>query len=168
MTTPSNSPEPPDQAGPAPDQPTGPTEEIPSQPAAAPPSAPLPAAAPSPPAMAPPAGPPLPPAGPPAGDPFVAVARAPRTPWVNPARRGHVIATAVAGALIFGGGGLLVGHAVTDHGDGPGVVRFERGPHLGGPGYGHGQLPPRQGEPRHRLPAPPATPTPAPSDSATS
>ena len=97
--------------------------------------------------------------------PFAPVYRAPRTPWVNPARRGHVAAAAIAGALIFGGGGLLVGHAVTGHDDHHaryGVVGIEPGDGMGGPGFGRGQYPRRPNGPRQQRPNVPAPSTPVP------
>jgi len=82
----------------------------------------------------------------PAAEPFAAVPRGPRVPWVNPARRGHLVAAAVVGALAFGGGGLLVGHALTDRGDHRGgVSRFEDGPGAGGHGFGR-EHHPREGD----------------------
>jgi hypothetical protein len=65
-----------------------------------------------------------------------------------------VAAAAIVGALVFGGGGLLIGHAVSDHGDrhserqitrmgpGEGMIRpgFQRGQHPRvpfGPGPGN-------------------------------
>jgi hypothetical protein len=83
-------------------------------------------------------------------------------------RRPHVIAAAIVGALIFGGGGILVGHAITDQGGHrDGVGRFVPG-HLDGPGSRRGHFPPGQRVPQHRLPDRPGAPTPAPSGSATS
>jgi hypothetical protein len=141
------------------------------------PAAPTAAAAPPPPAE-PPAAQPGPPPGPPWPPdgyqyPFAPVYRAPRTPWVNPARRGHVVAAAIVGALIFGGGGLAIGHALASHDDHAvrhGVVRI--GPDegiQGGPGLGRGQFPrPPDGSRRQRpnIPAPSA-PVPSPTGSST-
>jgi hypothetical protein len=112
-----------------------------------------------PPAMPPPGAP-----GPqwqPAAYPFAPVARAPRTPWVNPARRGHVIAAAIVGALLFGGAGLLIGHAASDHGDRHGVVRIGPAGGMQGPGFGHGQHPRRPGAPGPQVPNGPASSAPA-------
>jgi hypothetical protein len=77
-----------------------------------------------------------------------------RQPWINPARRRHVLAAAVVGALLFGGGGVLVGHALADNhdqgstlvpfkngrGHAPGMGQFPgRGPLQNGPGKQHGR-----------------------------
>jgi hypothetical protein len=152
MTTPSDSPEPP-------------AENVPPVPPADAPAADA--------AQTRTAGPPAPSQAPvaPTTQPFAPVPRAHRTPWVNPARRAHVVAAAVLGALIFGGGGILVGHAVSDHGERHGgAARFEHGPGGYGPGFGRGQqryreLPRQHGPNGPKRPVPP---TPAPSGSATS
>ena len=153
MTTPSNSPEHPTEDAPPTDQAPQPTEAIPA---------------------VPPAGEPF---AEPAAGPFAPVARAPRMPWVNPARRGRVAAAAIVGALVFGGGGLLVGHAVTGHGDrhgdrNGGVMRMHLEPGMGGHGFGRGQHPHNRGGPRQQGPngpvAPTHVPTPAPSGRPTS
>jgi hypothetical protein len=149
--------------------PDEPAETVPA--ASAPP--PSPPAAPPAPAAA------LPPAQPAAENPvFAPVPRAPRVPWVNPARRSHVVGAAVIGTVVALGAGFGIGFAVApsdnDHhrpydmyrnGYGPGM----RG-HLGWypargqmlvPGKGMYQLPPG-------ATAPPATPspsTPSPSNS---
>ena len=127
-----------------------------------------PVAATPPPATQPPPPEPAAYAAVPGPAPFAPVARAPRTPWVNPARRGHVVAAAIVGALVFGGGGVLIGHALTDGGhDRDGFGRFERGPGMRGPEFGPRmrRLP---GGPRHNMPNVPSAPSPAPSGSATS
>jgi hypothetical protein len=90
--------------------------------------------------------------------------RAPRTPWVNPARRLHLVAAAVVGALIFAGGGVLIGQAVSDdghHRNAP--VRFERG----GPRMMDPRLQQWQFGKCAVVPDRPAGPRPAPSGSAT-
>ncbi|MDQ2750362.1 MAG: hypothetical protein M3Y44_12680 [Actinomycetota bacterium] len=159
MTTPSNSPEPGPPAEPA--EPIGPAEPAPVDATTAPgPAVPPPW----------PPGPPEPPGPPPgyypwqpAAYPFAPVARAPRTPWVNPARRGHVAAAALVGALIFGGGGLLIGHAASDHGDRSerhGIIRQDPGQGIKDPGFGRGQRPRRPGLPGPPGPNVPATPAP--------
>ncbi|PZS20590.1 MAG: hypothetical protein DLM57_00805 [Pseudonocardiales bacterium] len=81
-------------------------------------------------------------------------------PWVNPARRGHVAAAAIVGALLFGGGGLLVGHAVSGHGDHRGGMRLERGPGPGGgaPGFGRDPRFRNGGGPRPNVPIGPNGP----------
>lgn len=138
MTTPSNSPDSPVEATP--------TADLPPGSAAAPPT--------------------YPPATPPAA-PFAPVERAPRTPWVNPARRGHLAAAAVVGALIFGGGGMLIGHAVTGHNEHrSGVQRMER-PGVAQQGPRPAPRQQRQGGPRRQIPNQPPAPAPAPSGSAT-
>lgn len=164
MTTPSNPHQHPEERAPGPDQPTSQSESVPQDDAAEAPPSPTPAAPPSPaptsdtapaPAIAYPG-------------PFAPVTRAPRTPWVNPVRRPHLVAAAIVGALISGGGGILIGHAITDQGGNrDGVGRFMPG-HLDGPGSRRGQFPPGQGVPPHRLPDRPGAPTPAPSGNATS
>jgi hypothetical protein len=133
-----------------------PTSQIPPEPAAAPAE---PAPQPEP-AMA---QSPQPTPGPYAyaGGPFAPVARAPRTPWVNPARRGHVAAVAIVAAVVLGGGGILIGHAIADDDDHRGVVRY-------GPvdGYGPRYLPlpgvPQPYYPRKQRPDGTATATPSP------
>lgn len=58
---------------------------------------------------------------------FAPVARPPRTPWVNPVRRWHVVAAAVVIALVFAGGGIAVGNSFDNgHGDQSRNVRVER------------------------------------------
>ena len=132
MTTPSNSPEEGTEGTPAPAEPAEPATPAEATTAF---------------------GPAVPPApaqpvyqGPPPGYPFAPIARPPRTPWVNPARRGHVAAAAIVGALVFGAGGLLIGHAVSDHGNSHGerhIVRMGPGEGMNVPGYGRGQYPRR-------------------------
>jgi hypothetical protein len=149
MTTPSDSPDHPAEGPPSAAQTDSPTAAVPTVG----------------PDTRPPSQPPefwLPP-----GQPFAPVARAPRTPWVNPARRGHVAAVAIVLALVFGGGGVLLAHVVTHHGRQNGVVRFQRVPGMGGPGFGRGQLPRRQFPPR-RGPTATVAPTPSASSSTTS
>jgi hypothetical protein len=163
MTRPSNPPEEGTEDAPPPEPPAAAAETAP--PAAPPP----PQDAPPGPAVPPP-GQPWPPAGYPY--PFAPVYRAPRTPWVNPARRGHVAAAAIVGALVFGGGGLAIGHALADHGDHhgrQGVVRIGPGEGMNGPGVGRGQFPRRQIGPRQQRPNPPSpsAPTPSPTGSPT-
>jgi hypothetical protein len=168
MTTPSNPSEPPDQPAndrPGPDSAPDPAAATPAPgtpPPATPPTMPTPA-------MPPPAAPePTAPDFVPGLAPFAPVARAPRTPWVNPARRGHVAAAVIVGALVFGGGGVLVGHALTGDGhDRDGFGRFERGPGMRGPDFGP-HMRPQPGGPRHNVPNVPSAPSSAPSGSATS
>jgi hypothetical protein len=69
---------------------------------------------------------------PPAASPFAPVARAPRTPWVNPDRRVHVAAAVILTALIFGGGGILIGNAIADNDHDRGTHRMYRMPGLYG------------------------------------
>lgn len=154
-----------------------------------------PAAAPAPPPQA--FGPHVPYSQTPAyADPaFAPVARAPRTPWVNPARRTRVaVVSAAVGLALLGGGlvtGFAIGHHAGDHGDRFGNVRMMPGrmlPDQGlpgmpgprgggydgdgpwmhmGPGNGNVQVPP--GMPGRRnypgAPGPGATATPSPSSS---
>ena len=156
MTTPTDSPAPPPEDAPPAYRPAAAAEPV------APPPTPPPTAT----AMLPP--------GPgfaePYAHPFAPVARAPRAPWVNPARRGHLAALALVGALLFGGGGVLLGHAMSNHGDRHGVMRFERGPGPGEHGLRRGQLPRYAPGPQRRGPqgsgAP--VPRPTPTGSATS
>lgn len=88
------------------DEPTQPAEPVP--PAAEPATPPAPAATPAP-AAAPPGY---------AYATFAPLPRAPRVPWVNPARRGHVVGAAIVGALIALGAGFGIGFAVAGSGDG--------------------------------------------------
>lgn len=186
MTTPSNPPDEPQPDAPAPEQ----AAATPPQPAAGPP--PEQAAAPESPQPDPtvaPGGPEQPPGSwmpgswqpgssqpgswppgyPPPGSPFAPVARAPRTPWVNPDRRVQVVVAAIVGALVFGGGGVLVGHALTANGhDRDGVGRVRLGPDVRPPGFGPGYRVPGPGRQRHNVPNAPTVPNPAPSGSATS
>jgi hypothetical protein len=156
MTT--TPPEQPEQASP---QPT-PAEPAPPAESASPPAA---AAPPPPPAAAPP---------PPAAI-FAPVPRAPRVPWVNPARRGNVIAAAVIAAVVLIGAGIGIGYAVAPsdrdhHRMGPGIYMV---PGEGGYQGGYYPFPNRKMmKPGHHLrqvPQPPAKTVPAkPSGSATS
>lgn len=131
-----------------------------------------------PPAGAAPLGPPPagytpgypPPGYPPYAPPFAAV---PREPWVNPARRNHVLAAALVGALLFGGAGVLLGHAIgnsrDDHG---GMMRVDDG-YRGNGGPGMGMLPghgPLKNGPRMHPPGDDDStrPTPTPSQTKTS
>jgi translation initiation factor IF-2 len=169
MTTPPAEPQ-----QPAEDAPTASVPAQPEQPAAAPPPPPGAAARePGPAAAPPPYAPqysrpyaaPYAPAS--AGPPFVPVARAPRTPWVNPYRRNHVIAAAIAGALVFGGGGIAIGYAIAPGGSHAAPVRS--GPFVNGNGR-LGPLPGRRGN-RYRgglQPSPSTTPSATPSSGATS
>ena len=69
---------------------------------------------PPPPAPPPHAMPPVPPGGMPDQQyAFAAIPRAPRVPWINPARRGHVTATAIGAALVVLLAGIGIGWAVT-------------------------------------------------------
>jgi hypothetical protein len=152
MTTPANSPE---EGTPPPDEPA----EVAGQTPAEATTVPGPAV--------PPTGPHQPPGVPwqPAAYPFAPVARAPRAPWVNPARRGHVAAAAIVGALLFGAGGLLIGHVTSDRGGGNGdrhgVVRIGPGQGMKNPGFGHGQYPRRPGGQAPQVPNGPASSAPA-------
>jgi hypothetical protein len=163
MTTPSNPPQEGTEGAPPPENPAPAAEAAP--PAAPPPPQDLP------PVPAGPPGQPWPPTGYPY--PFAPVYRAPRTPWITPARRGQVAAAAIVGALVFAGGGLVIGHAVADRGDiqvRHGVVGIEPGRGMDGPGLGRGQLPRRKMGPRQQrpnAPAPAPTPSPSPSGSPT-
>lgn len=85
----------------------------------------------------PPAGPPpAPPAGPPAPPPrgpdyagFAPVARPPRVPWVNPARRTQLVGWSVVAALLLIGAGFGIGYAVGGSDDdhyGPGRMYHGR------------------------------------------
>lgn len=180
MTTPNNPPDEPRPDAPASEQ----AAASPSQQAAGPP--PEQAAAPESPQPEPPAAPGpaeqptgawmpgswqpggWPPGYPPPGSPFAPVARAPRTPWVNPDRRVQVVVAAIVGALVFGGGGVLVGHALTSNGhDRDGVGRIQVGPKVRPPGF-PGYRVPGPGRQRHNVPNAPTVTKPAPSGSATS
>lgn len=119
-------------------------------------------------------------AGYPYPDPaFAPVARAPRSPWVNPAKR--VPAAIIAGAtgLVLLGGGMAVGYAIGNHSDRDGrfehvrMVPFDRNDLRPGLPFrpGKGDRPNRQfpGGPMHpNLPSPSASPSPSGSGSATS
>jgi hypothetical protein len=85
--------------------PEEPADTTPPRPAPAPAETTAPAGT-TPPAAA------LPP--PPPGDQavFAPIPRAPRIPWVNPARRGHVLAAAIVAALVLLGGGIGIGAAI--------------------------------------------------------
>lgn len=117
---------------PTPDEPEAPAE----QPAAPPPG--------------PPPGYPPPYYGPPPGWQPVQ-----RVPWVNPARRSHVLAAAGVAALVALGAGFGIGWAAAPGGGGHGPgMRIERG-YPGGPGpYGPHPNRPFPGK------LPTATPTP--------
>jgi hypothetical protein len=100
---------------------------------------------------------------------FAPVQRAPRAPWVNPDRRGQVLAAAIVAALVLLGAGVGIGVAVAPSGD------HHRGDHMygdwRGPGM-HGRFLPGDGVfpgPRNRDNFPyPAGPTPTPSGTSTS
>lgn len=108
---------------------------------AASPEPPQPAPAPPPVAPAPAVGgyfggPPYPPGM--SYPPFAPVARPPRMPWVNPARRGLVAGIAAAVAVVLLGGGIGIGIAIAPSGNHHGP-RFERGDG-GYPGLHPGQF----------------------------
>lgn len=124
-----------------------PTEHLPPQP-------------PEPPAPAAPAAP-LP-AQP---DVFAPQQRAPRAPWVNPARRSKLTAVAVGAAVVLFGAGFGIGWAASDGGGGhgghrdwmrhPGYMQ----PYQGGPRF----VPPgHQRKPKQPRPAQSATVAPNP------
>jgi hypothetical protein len=105
---------------------------------------------------------------------FAPVPRAPRVPWVNPARRGNVIAAAVIAAVAFIGAGIGIGYAIApsdrDHHEryrmGPGIYMVPG--EYGGQGYYPmpGKL--RPGKRMGNFPNGPGTPAPAvPSGSST-
>jgi hypothetical protein len=96
----------------------------------------------------------------------------PREPWINPARRRHVLAAALVGALLFGGAGVLLGHAVSNSRDDRGsMMRVDDGYRgNGAPGMGmlpgHGPL--KNGPGMHRPgDDDPTRPTPTPSQTKT-
>jgi hypothetical protein len=109
---------------------------------------------------------PPPPAAPSTGAPapdhtyaFAPVTRAPRVPWVNPARRAHVVGVAAASALVLLGAGIGIGWAAG--GDGPGghggyPMQLRPAYYPGGPGApglpGRGRL-------KHQFPLPGQLPT---------
>ena len=136
-----------------------------SRPDAPPPGAETPP--PPPPAAAAPAAPPPgPPMGADPGYAFAPVARPPRVPWVNPARRAHVVGVAAAGALVLLGAGIGIGFAAS--GDGHhrgGIYRMELRPGFRQleepPGRVIYRIPPRFPGSRQFPTAPAATPSPS-------
>lgn len=147
---------------------TTPPEEPASEPSPDPAAkpAPEPADATAPTAAVPPTAPPTPPAQPYAypHPAFAPVPRAPREPWVNPAKRVPAAIAAGLIAIVLIGGGFAAGFA-TGHHDGDRAVRVRFQPGLRddfpgmpmGPGYrdrGHRMYPPN-------LPTPSTTPSPS-------
>jgi hypothetical protein len=108
--------------------------------------------------------------------PFQPVYRPPRAPWVNPARRSHLVGAAVVAGLVLLAAGFGIGYAAAPSGHNgpqriergggylPGQGQLRGGPGGQFPGNGQRQGPgfPRQGP--TSVPATPASPaTPAPS-----
>ena len=137
------------------------------------PTAALPPVAPPNPAAPPYAGPP--PYDPPqyaqpgsAPYPFTPVARAPREPWINPAKRAAVIITSVVAALVLLFVGAVIGHAATRHHDqvnDRGFTRYQPGPFNQNGNRGNGY--PVPGPQRQNRNGPGSVPTPKATPSAT-
>ena len=97
-------------------------------------------------------------AQPPMPYPFMPVARPPRAPWVNPAKRLQVGAVALALALVCGAAGIAIGWAASDgHGD--------RGMRIERPGFYGGYLLPGPGGPNGKVRPFPVRPPASPSTS---
>jgi hypothetical protein len=103
---------------------------------------------------------------------FAPVPRPPRTPWINPARRGHIVGAAIIAALVLIAGGFGIGYAAAPSGDRHDnpyrMYRGGYGPMMGDPMGGRFVGPGMRGNRNNPFPAPgaPATPaTPTPSSS---
>jgi hypothetical protein len=92
------------------------------------------------------------------GDPAFLAPPRPRVRWVNPDRRVHIAGAGLLVALVFGGAGVAIGWAASDHHDrGPIGVRLapgHDGRYLPGPGR---MGPNRQPRPAAPIPTPTST-----------